>query len=143
MSVHVRKQALEAMREALDVRQDAVSRREEELAMRASEMRNAEATLQQLDVRRHQAQEAIEKLSEMQREQDASVAQTRARPRVRKEDGRGADESRRVRIPRGDEHALGERQASGCGEGADACVKTGLLAHVGRRPSPCPAPRTR
>lgn len=75
------KQALEAMREALDVRQDGMSRREEELAMRASEIRDAEGTLKQLDVRRQQAQEAIGKLSDMQRQQDASLAQTRARQR--------------------------------------------------------------
>ena len=74
-------QALEAVREALDAREDAVCRREEQLALRASEMRDAESTMQQLDVRRHQAQQAIAKLSDIQRQQDATLAQTHARLR--------------------------------------------------------------
>jgi len=74
-------QAQEAVREALDAREDAVCRREEQLALRASEMRDAESTMQQLDVRRHQAQHAIAKLSDIQRQQDATLAQTHARQR--------------------------------------------------------------
>ena len=69
------------MREALDAREDAVCRREEQLALRVSEMREAESTMQQLDVRRHQAQQAIAKLSDIQRQQDATLAQTHARQR--------------------------------------------------------------